>query len=100
MAIHFAGTPISFMANVHTAAATQNFIAMELHSVDVPWWASLASGLEKPLNDRGFAHVPEKPGLGIELNEEVVKEHLVKDGKLFAPTPEWNEKQSWDRLWS
>ncbi|HLL43459.1 MAG TPA: mandelate racemase/muconate lactonizing enzyme family protein [Segetibacter sp.] len=38
MAMHQAGTPVSFMANVHCAAATQNFLALEHHSVDLPWW--------------------------------------------------------------
>ena len=41
MAMHFAGTPVSCMANVHCAAATQNFLALENHSLDVPWWSSL-----------------------------------------------------------
>ena len=41
MALHMAGTPVCFMANVHCAAATQNFLALEHHSVDVPWWANL-----------------------------------------------------------
>ena len=40
MAMHFAGTPISYMANVHCAAATENFVALEHHSLDVPWWES------------------------------------------------------------
>ena len=31
MALHMAGTPISTMASVHCAAATQNFIALEHH---------------------------------------------------------------------
>ncbi|MDX9754890.1 MAG: mandelate racemase/muconate lactonizing enzyme family protein [bacterium] len=99
MAMHFAGTPISCMANVHCAAATQNFIALENHSVDVPWWNDLVTGLPNPIVQKGYIEVPEAPGLGVELNEEVVKEHLL-DGKYFEPTPEWNEKRSWDRLWS
>ena len=41
MAMHFAGSPVSFMANVHCAAATENFVALEHHSLDVPWWESL-----------------------------------------------------------
>jgi L-alanine-DL-glutamate epimerase-like enolase superfamily enzyme len=39
MAMHFAGTPVSCMANVHCAAATLNFLALENHSLDVPWWS-------------------------------------------------------------
>ena len=41
MAMHFAGTPVSFMANVHCAAATQNFLALEHHSLDSEWWPNL-----------------------------------------------------------
>ena len=66
MAMHFAGTPISFMANVHCAAATQNVIALEHHGIDVPWWEDLVIGPEKPLVKAGFVRVPDRPGLGIE----------------------------------
>lgn len=100
MALHFAGTPVSFMANVHCAAATQNFIALEHHDVDTPYWEDYVTGIDKPLVQKGFAMVPEKPGLGVELNEEVVKEHLKEGEKLFAPTEEWNNRNSWDRTWS
>jgi L-alanine-DL-glutamate epimerase-like enolase superfamily enzyme len=99
MAMHFAGTPISFMANVHCAAATQNFIALEHHSVDVPFWEDLVKGIDKPLVQKGFAKVPEKPGLGVELNEEVAKQHLAEK-EYFLPSTEWDKDRSWDRLWS
>lgn len=100
MAMHFAGTPVSFMANVHCAAATENFIALEHHSVDIDWWEDMVTGIEKPLHVDGFAPVPEGPGLGIELNMDVIKEHLGRNQELFAPTEEWNRRGSNDRLWS
>ena len=100
MALHFAGTPISFMANVHCAAATENFIALEHHGVDVPWWEDLIHGVAKPLMKDGFVAVPDQPGLGVELNEEVVREHLVPGSELFGPTDQWNQDRSNDRLWS
>ncbi len=100
MMMHFAGTPVSMMANVHCAAATQNFIALEHHSVDIPWWEDLVTGIEKPIVVDGHIKVPEKPGLGVELNEDVVKEHMKKGTKYFAPTPEWDTVDSADRLWS
>lgn len=99
MAMHFAGTPISCMANVHCAAATENFLVMENHSVDVPWWDDMVEGIEKPIVNKGFTKVPEKPGLGITLNDEVVKQHLLEPG-YFEPTPEWDKERSHDRLWS
>jgi L-alanine-DL-glutamate epimerase-like enolase superfamily enzyme len=99
MAMHFAGTPISCMANVHCAAATENFFVLENHSVDVPWWDDLVEGIAKPIVNRGFIPVPDTPGLGVTLNEEVVKAHLAEPG-YFEPTPEWDNERSWDRLWS
>ena len=103
MAMHQAGTPISFMASVHCAAATQNFLALEHHSVDLPWWENLVKTTDgRKLITNGFANLPlTAPGLGIELNNDVVKEHLhASDKSYFAPTPEWNAKRSHDRVFS
>jgi L-alanine-DL-glutamate epimerase-like enolase superfamily enzyme len=106
MIMHFAGSPISFMANVHCAAATNNMLALEMPnngSLDNPWWEDLVKtkgGFK--IFDKGFAHVPtEAPGLGVELNDEIVKKHLdPKHPGYFAPTPEWNNSNSSDFLWS
>lgn len=100
MAMHFAGSPVCFMANLHCAAATENFVALEHHSFDIPWWEDLVTGVDKPIFKDGFAKVPDKPGLGVELNEKVVKEHLKKGELYFAPTTEWDKIDSWDREWS
>ena len=99
MAMHFAGTPVSCMANVHCAAATENFLTLENHSVDVPWWGDLVEGIEKPIINKGFITVPDKPGLGVTLNEDLVKQHLLEPG-YFEPTPQWNTDRSSDRQWS
>jgi len=100
MAMHFAGSPVSCMANVHCAAATNNFLVLENHSVDVPWWSDLVEGVEKPIVNHGFITVPDGPGLGITLNEEVVKQHLLNPDGYFQPTPDWDKERSHDRLWS
>jgi L-alanine-DL-glutamate epimerase-like enolase superfamily enzyme len=99
MAMHFAGTPVSFMANIHCAAATENFLVLEYHSCEVPWWNDLVEGIEKPIVRDGYVKVPEAPGLGITLNEDVVCQHLAEPG-CFEPTPEWDAEKSADRLWS
>jgi L-alanine-DL-glutamate epimerase-like enolase superfamily enzyme len=103
MAMHFAGSPVSFMASVHCAASTQNFLALEHHSLDVPWWDALVKTTDgRKLFEKGFANVPlTAPGLGIELNDEEIKKHLIpSDKSYFAPTPEWNDRRAHDRLWS
>jgi len=100
MAMHYAGTPVGAMASVHCAAATANFLACENHSLDVPWWGDLVEGIEKPVINKGWIKVPDKPGLGITLNEEVVKKHLAPGTGYFEPTPQWNQERSGDWLWS
>lgn len=82
---HFAGSPVGCMASVHCASLVDDFISMENHAVDVPWWDDLVTGVEKPIINRGMYTVPETPGIGVELNEEVVKEHLITPG-YFEPT--------------
>lgn len=100
MAMHMAGTPVACMASVHCAAATRNFLALENHSLDVPWWQDLVEGIERPIVNKGFITVPDKPGLGVTLNEDVVRQHLKPGTGYFEPTTEWNDERSWDRLWS
>ena len=101
MVMHFAGSPVSCMANVHCAAATENFLVLENHSVDVPWWSDLVEGVEKPIVNHGFITVPDKPGLGVTLNDAVMKQRLdPADKGYFEPTTEWDKERSHDRLWS
>lgn len=102
MALHMAESPIGCLAAVHVAAATQNALAVEFHSVDCPWWEDLVTGLPKPIVQDGHIAVPEGPGLGFEaLDDEVIAAHLHPDiPGLWEPTDEWNDRWSWDRLWS
>src|SRR5690606_37741159 len=103
MAMHFDGSPISFLANIHCAAATENFYVLENHSVDLPWWDDLVEGLSKPMIQDGFASVPETPGLGfIAINEAAIRERLdsTRRGGIFEVTSEWDDERSHDRLWS
>tara|TARA_B100001287_G_scaffold275690_1_gene284071 strand:+ start:2210 stop:3556 length:1347 start_codon:yes stop_codon:yes gene_type:complete len=115
MALHQAGSPIVAMANVHCAAATEGFIALEMHSVDNPWWDDLVNFETKKIINNGFVKVPESPGLGITLNEDAVEKHLnvnpggwAGQGKsmdiypkgAFEPTDEWDKLDSHDRTWS
>lgn len=102
MAIHMAESPIACMAAVHAAAATRNFMTLEVHSVDVPWWEDIAVGLSKPLIKDGYIDVPTAPGLGIEaLNEELIKEKCHEDfPEPWTATSEWDKEWSNDRQWS
>ena len=100
MNLHMAESPIACLAAVHVAAATRNFMSLELHSVDVPWWGDLV----KPAlsYEGGYIDVPNSPGLGIdELNEELIASKLHADfPEAWAPTDQWDKEWANDRRWS
>ena len=104
MVLHQAGSPVVAMANVHCAAASENFVALEMHFADLEWWEDLILCKKKPIVEDGHIEVPEEPGLGIELNEEMIKEHLngptPESSGFFDPTTDWDLMDSHDRLWS
>jgi L-alanine-DL-glutamate epimerase-like enolase superfamily enzyme len=89
-AVHFAGSPVGCMASVHMIATIKDFVAMENHAVDIPWWGDLVNGVPKPIVNKGYITVPDTPGLGVELNEEVCKQHLRIPG-YFEPTPQFDK---------
>lgn len=102
MAIHMAESPVACMAAAHVACATENFLALEFHAADVPWWSQMVVGLPEPIVRDGFIEVPDKPGLGIDdFNDEVLREHLHPDMPgLWEPTDAWDSEWSHDRQWS
>jgi L-alanine-DL-glutamate epimerase-like enolase superfamily enzyme len=89
-ALHFAGSPIAFMANLHTAAAIPSFVALEHHGLDLPFWEGLVTGLPKNYIEEGYVAVPDKPGLGVDLDLEGIRANLRPPSGLFEPTDKWN----------
>ena len=111
VALHQAGSPVVAMANAHSAMAMENFIALEMHSVDNPWWNDLVEmvGQGGDVIKNGYVEVNDAPGLGLELNEEAIEEHLAKDSErraavypkgAFEDTSEWDALDAHDRVWS
>ncbi len=98
-AIHMAGSPLVTVAAVHTAATLDNFVAMECHAVDfISWWQELVTGVPQPIIKDGYITVPDAPGLGVELNEPVVKEHLRYPG-YFEKDAVWDPNRPMNGPW-
>lgn len=103
MALHMAATPIATMAAAHIGAATHNFMVLEHHAADVPFWSDLVTGLPSPLVEDGYINLPDAPGLGFSgINEDVFREHLDPEDPIYfdTPTEEWKPGRTNDRLWS
>jgi L-alanine-DL-glutamate epimerase-like enolase superfamily enzyme len=84
VAPHNISSPVGTMASVHLCAAIPNFLALEFHASSVPFWNDLVDGMTKPIIQNGFIKVPEKPGLGIKLNEDVARRYARKDEPFFV----------------
>ena len=91
-------SPVTLAMATHAAAAADQFLALEYHTVDEPGftdWVTWTDKPDAPIVDHGFVRVPNGPGLGIEINYDILKERLSVPG-LFEPTPEWDNEVSRD----
>lgn len=83
IAPHNISSPIGTLAAAHFCASIPNFLALEFHASDVPFWNDLVEGLSKPIIQKGYIPLPEKPGLGAQLNEEVARRYARKGEPFF-----------------
>lgn len=85
VAPHNVGGQIDTAAALHLAATTTNFKIQEyFNDFADPWVKQTAVGLPEVVD--GYFELPKGPGLGVELNEEVVEAHPKRDVhfNLFA----------------
>jgi galactonate dehydratase len=73
VAPHNPNGPIGSMVSVHLALAMPNFLILEQVRDDVAWRREI---VDAPLETRdGFIEPPTRPGIGVELVEEVASAH-------------------------
>ena len=80
VAMHNVSSPVATMASAQVGAAIPNALAVEFHSYELDWWGDL---VEETVIENGEIAIPEKPGLGVTLDMDVVADHLVEGETLF-----------------
>jgi L-alanine-DL-glutamate epimerase-like enolase superfamily enzyme len=80
---HNVCSPVGTMACAHLGAAVPNFDVLEYHALAVDWWDDLLVR-EEPVIEDGYVPLPTDPGLGIELDEDVARDHLADPGTMFG----------------
>jgi len=76
--------PLATTSNVHFAATAPNFLILEYHADDVGLRAEI---LHEPLKlEDGYVVLPDAPGLGVELNEEVFEKYPYRPWRRGRPT--------------
>ncbi|MGD1154246.1 MAG: enolase C-terminal domain-like protein [Terriglobia bacterium] len=78
MAPHNSNGPVSTTASVHLDFGTTNFRVQEcFDDFSETWVREAVPGCPVPRD--GYIYAPDKPGLGIELNEHLIKEHPYQE---------------------
>jgi len=80
VAMHNVASPIATMGSAHVGAAIPNSLAVEYHSYELGWWEDL---VEEDVIEDGYIEIPEKPGLGLTRDMDVVEEKMVDGETLF-----------------
>lgn len=78
---HNMSSPVGTIAQAHVCATLERFVALE---------NSCADGVVKldgPLYQGGHIVLTDKPGLGIELDEDYCRKHLAKGSTFFGKSP-------------
>jgi galactonate dehydratase len=76
VAPHNMYSPVATMASVQVCACIPNFTVVEFQWGDVPWRDDLLD-MPIPIKD-GCIEVPDKPGIGVEINEKELEKHIVE----------------------
>jgi galactonate dehydratase len=77
---HNPSGPVANAATLQLAACTPNFYLLETMSSDVPWRNEIST--EEVHFENGNMVIPDKPGLGIDINEEEIKKHPFEAKEL------------------
>lgn len=79
---HCVVSPIGTMASCHVCAAVPNFLVLEWHWIGhQQLWRDFVK--EGEIIDKGFVTVTDKPGIGVEMNEEAARKSQMPGSKWF-----------------
>lgn len=85
VAPHAVTSPIGMMATAHVCAAIPNFLVQEWHWIDSPdLWRNWVK--EGDIIQKGFIPLPERAGLGVEMNDDVARRAQVPGTPWFEST--------------
>ncbi|MBI2300900.1 MAG: mandelate racemase/muconate lactonizing enzyme family protein [Armatimonadetes bacterium] len=94
VAPHNVGGPVSTAAALHLDAVIPNFKVQEYFNDFVDEWVKqTATGLPEVDPADGCFTLPTSPGLGVTLNDDLVREHPFEDRFFNLWDQDWNRRQ-------
>jgi galactonate dehydratase len=95
VAPHNTGGPVSTAASLHLAACTPNFKIQEyFNDFDEEWVKLAADGLPQVDPADGCFALPEGPGLGLTLNEDLIAEHPRQEVFFNLFAEDWHRRMA------
>lgn len=82
LAPHNVCGPLGTLASCHVCASIPNFLVIEWHWMNRPHWNELVI-TDEPIIQNGYIKVPEKPGIGVELNDEAARKYMKPNSRFF-----------------
>ena len=84
VAPHAVTSPVGMMATAHVCAVIPNFLVQEWHWIDSPdLWRNWVK--EGEIIQKGYITPPERPGLGVEMNDDGARKAQVPGTPWFEP---------------
>ena len=92
VAPHNVGGPVSTATALHFAACTTNFKIQEhFNDFSEAWVKEAATGCPEVID--GYFSLPNGPGLGMELNEDLIAEHPYREGSFNLFENDWHKRE-------
>jgi len=82
LAPHNVCGPLGTIASCHVCASIPNFLVLEWHWLGRKHWDELVIA-DKPIIENGYIAVPDKPGLGVEINPDGIKKYMRPGFSFF-----------------
>ena len=92
VAPHNVGGPVSTAIALHFATCTTNFKIQEhFNDFSEAWVKEAATGCPEVID--GYFSLPNGPGLGMELNEDLIAEHPYREGAFNLWEDDWHKRE-------
>ena len=92
LAPHNVGGPVSTATSLHFAASTPNFKIQEhFNDFSEAWVKEAAAGCPEVID--GYFSLPNGPGLGMTLNEDLIAEHPYREGTFNLWEDDWHQRE-------
>ena len=92
VAPHNVGGPVSTATALHFATCTTNFKIQEhFNDFSEAWVKEAATGCPEVID--GYFSLPNGPGLGMELNEDLIAEHPYREGAFNLWEDDWHKRE-------